>query len=215
MIEPDPLVHLGADGSPCATHGPATTAAIMALASIGARMSAFNHDIASKLQGLMMSIDELDELVARTGDPDLRSALDTAHASLKELSALLTANRALTRGTKPTRTTLREVVRHAVDRTGTQSSGQIVEVPLECSIPAISHAIALALEVCAGAQRLRSIKLASDLHDGFAQVTLAINGAPPANASELLALATFGLAREGGTLHCTPAAIVIRLPVAR
>lgn len=186
----------------------------MALASVGARMSPFNHDIASKLQGLMMSLDELDELIEHRGDPDLRRAIETAHAAVKELNALLTANRALTRGAKQTRTTLREVVRQAAERAGAQTRGEVVAAPIECSIPAIAHAIALVMDVCAGVQRLRSIEITSEVGDGFAEVAFAINGAPPATASEHLALAAYGLARERGTLHCAPSQIVIRMPVA-
>lgn len=214
MSEGDPLVHLGDDDTPCKIHAPATMTSIMSLASIGARMSPFNHDIASKLQGLMMSLDELDELIEKSGDADLRRALEGAHSAVKDLNTLLTANRTLTRGARPTRTTLRDVVRHAAERSGAVLGGEVVAAPIECSVPALAHAISLAMEVCAGMQRLRSMQLTSQIVDGYGEVAFAFNGAPPGNASDLLALSAYCLGRERGTLHCAATQLVIRMPLA-
>ena len=64
-VKPDALDHSGEDGAPCATHPAAELDRILALASLGARASGFNHDLASKLQGVMMALDELDEALER------------------------------------------------------------------------------------------------------------------------------------------------------
>jgi len=56
------IEHLDDQGRPCTKHPSATIDELMVLAVIGSRVSGFHHDIASKLQGLMMSIDEIGEL---------------------------------------------------------------------------------------------------------------------------------------------------------
>ena len=80
------MKHKGEDGNECTQH-PTNSDALMTFAVIGSRVSAFNHDIASKLQGMMMALDEIEELLERVGDSDLRRATETAQQSLKEASA--------------------------------------------------------------------------------------------------------------------------------
>lgn len=215
MSEPGrPLVHLDGDGRPCARHPEPTLESLLELASVGARVPGFNHDIASKLQGMMMAIDELDELIERRGDAELRRALDTAHAAMKELGSLLTANRALTRTSKPTRLPLAELVRQAAMRSNVVLQGTVVEATIECGAPQLVHALSLVVDVASGLQRQRTLAVSSHLGDGVAAIELECVAAAPTSAGAWLALAAHGLARERGELRCGAAGISVQLPVA-
>src|SRR5262249_6816696 len=95
------------------------------LAALGARMASFNHDIASKVQGLMMALDEIGELAPNMGDPDLARASETAMQALKELHALLSQNRALTKPPVKTKVALGELMRTAGARAGVGVRGAL------------------------------------------------------------------------------------------
>jgi len=125
----DTFVHLDEDGRPCANHPPAMRDAMFALAMMGARASSFHHDIASKLQGIMMALDEISELGEQNPDADLRRATDTAQTALKELNQLLNANRALAKPPSRTRQELRALVAaaaRAIDVTTEVTDGRLV-----------------------------------------------------------------------------------------
>src|SRR5581483_1744797 len=93
---PPAIGHVDDAGQPCARHAPVATETLLHLAMVGSRASAFHHDCASKLQGLVMALDELGEL-SEHGDPQVLRAIEAAMESTKELHALLNMNRALTK----------------------------------------------------------------------------------------------------------------------
>jgi len=88
--------HVDETGAPCARHPAISPASLYQLAMVGSRVPAFHHDCASKLQGLVMALDELTELI-ENGDPQLIRAVETALEASRELNGLLNLNRMLTR----------------------------------------------------------------------------------------------------------------------
>jgi hypothetical protein len=80
---------------------------VLALALVGARARGFHHDLASKLQGLMMTIDELGE---RGGDVRTQRAVLAAIDALRDIQAQLVAYRSLARGADPHDVALRDLI---------------------------------------------------------------------------------------------------------
>jgi hypothetical protein len=208
----EPLGHAGDDGQPCTRHVPVSLDTLLHFATIGSRISSFHHDIASKLQGLMMALDEISELVEPGGDTDLGRAAETAHAALKELTQIFMLNRALAKAPIRGRTTLRELAARASERVGVQPRGALPEVTVEVAVPLITQGFALAFDIAAGAGRSRSLELTASVVD--ARVELVLPAAPPsANANESLAIAAWVFAHEGGDLRCSESQILLRLPI--
>jgi hypothetical protein len=197
--------HLDEHGRPCTRHVVAAPD-LVALAAIGSRTSSFNHDAASKLQSLMMALDEISELVD-LGDPSLRVATETAHTALRELHQLFTANRALTKPPQRSPIRLAELVSRAADRFGVAFRGELPELEVEAGPPAMTHALALVLDLCAGAgAHGRTVELAVTIEP--ARVGLAITGVAgaiarsPQERAVVLSLASFLIARDHGELRC-------------
>jgi len=206
----DGLGHLDDSERPCSRHL-LDLDTLLYFAALGTRTSSFNHDIASKLQGLMMTIDEVTEL---TVSPELKLAAETAHTAVAELNQLLQQNRALTKPPVVTRTSLHELVAKAAMRVGVMLRGArlTAEVEVEVAVPLVTQAIALSIDAAAGLERRRSIELATRVEDGRVELTLPIvAGAAP--TGESLAIAAWIVARDRGELRCGERTIVIRLPV--
>jgi signal transduction histidine kinase len=205
------LAHLGEDGQPCGHHEAADLDSIFALAAIGSRVTGFNHDLASKLQGIMMAVDLITDLVERRDDVQLQRATETAQTALREAHALLSANRALTRATARTRSSLRELIESAGDRVGVAVRGEVPEAVVE-AMPILAHGLALALDAVSGVGTDRSIDVTATGGPGTVTLRFTTTPSPARNTSELLALAAFVIRRDGGDLCCThDARLVIRL----
>ena len=101
--------HLDEHGKVCTRHPAAAVDELLSLAIVGSRAPSFHHDLASKLQGLMMAIDEIGELTGE-GSPSVAHAIETAHTTLREVLGLLNVNRALTKAPTKSRTTLAEMM---------------------------------------------------------------------------------------------------------
>ncbi len=203
--------HLDETGQPCTRHASASPQKLLGLALLGSRMPSFHHDIASKLQSLMMAIEELEEL----GDTDdVRSAAATAGAAVREMQALFMANRALSRPPQRAPAPLGELIAAAAQRAGIKTHGELPAEHVEVSLSAITHALAIVLDLAAGPSKLgRSIELGGTIEGSSVVVTICGSGDPlPASAAEVLALASFALAREQGELRCGPSSFSIRLP---
>jgi hypothetical protein len=191
--------HVDEVGQPCERHPPGTLAALLELALVGSRMSSFNHDIASKLQGLMMALDEIGELAQTRGDAELGPAADTAQLALKELNDLLTQNRALTKPPVKTASLIRDLVVKAGARVGVHVRGTLPDTAIEVAVPRTLQALALAIDVAAGPGRSRTLAVSVD----GTTVQLPLAAQPgSASASELLALASWMFTRAGGALVC-------------
>lgn len=196
--------HNDESGGACKRHAPPSSDALLALATIGSRMPGFHHDCASKLQSLMMSLDEMGEV---SSTPEMRQAIDTANLALRELHQLFTANRALAKSPQLTRCTLGELIARSTVRAGVKVRGNVMAIDIETSPPAMTHAIAVLLDVVAGPSNLgRVIDIATAVEGSH--VTISLGGPPtaavkpPPNVSELLAIAAHIITRDGGELTC-------------
>ena len=209
--------HLDVDGKPCARHPAPTVESILALATVGSRLPSFHHDAASKLQSLVMALDEICELAEAGQDPEMQRAAATATASLRELQTIFNANRALSRATPPVRVSLGELVGRAAERAGLVVHGEIPAVHVEVNVPAMTHAFAVVFDLSAAAIKLgRAVEIT--VTHAASQVTIATRA--PAGSkrsashpSELIGIATFALRRDRGELRCArDTGFLIRLP---
>ncbi|HEY1554642.1 MAG TPA: hypothetical protein VGF94_07375 [Kofleriaceae bacterium] len=203
--------HVDERGEPCTRHPSTAEGRIYELALLGSRMPSFHHDVASKLQSLMMALDELSEL-AGEGDGSQRAAIDTGMASLRDLREMLNGNRALAKPSVRSRVALAELVQRAADRVGVKVRGAIPECDVRVAASALTQALAQLIDLVAGPER--AVEISVELGD---QVRLALVGRGGANptAGEALALATHVIDREDGTLACAgDAQFTVRLPLA-
>lgn len=205
--------HVDDTGAPCTRHPAATAAALLQLAMVGSRAPAFHHDCASKLQGLLMALDELSELT-ENGDPELVRPIEAALHASRELNALLNVNRALTKPAARTSILVRALLTQAAERVSVRLDGTLLEAAVSVPVPPITHALALAIDVAAGAGRGRTIGVAASLAGSDVEVVLQAHASAPPNASDSLAIASFVLARDGGRMWCAQGGerLVIRLP---
>src|SRR4051812_24577206 len=107
--------HRDESGGACKIHGPSSADSLLALATIGSRMPGFHHDCASKLQSLMMSLEEIMELAQSR---EVQQATETAQLALRELNQLFTSNRALAKAPYLTRGTLGDLIARSTARAG-------------------------------------------------------------------------------------------------
>ncbi|HEY1547998.1 MAG TPA: hypothetical protein VGG28_09260 [Kofleriaceae bacterium] len=204
--------HFDETGRPCTRHSPASPQAMLALALLGSRMPGFHHDVASKLQSLMMALEEVEELA---DTDDMRLAAKTASSAVREMQALFNANRSLARPPQRRPTPLRELVAAAAQRAGVRTHGELPAVDVEIGLSSLAHALAIVFDLAAGEQKLgRSLELATRVDGDSIVVELpCAAGTLPASAGETLALASFALLREQGELRCGPTTFSIRLPL--
>jgi hypothetical protein len=205
--------HHDETGQPCTRHAEIASDILLAYAAVGTRVSSFHHDVASKLQSLMMSLDEISELA----DGDLSTAADTAQDAVRELHGLVMVNRALTKPPQRKRTPLRELAAAASGRAGMKLRGEIPAVDVEIAPPSITHALALVLDLVAGpVTGARTADVSHRLEEGAVVVDVTNNAPTPSTqVNELLAVASFLLRREDGSLACKPDGFVVRLPLAK
>jgi hypothetical protein len=206
------LSHLGEDGQPCADHA-VNEDALLVWAAIGSRVSSFNHDIASKLQGLMMALDEIGEIVERGDNGDLVRATETANGALKEASAMLSANRQLTRTSTKTKAALRDIAKQAGERAGVGVLGDGGDAQIETVVPLLVQGLAVAIDAIAGTGRNRVIDVIGSVDAGRAKLVFASSAEPAKTIGEALAVATFVVARAGGELRCGKGRFAVELPV--
>jgi signal transduction histidine kinase len=194
------LEHLDEDGEVCTRHA-ANGDQLLTFATIGTRVVGFNHDLASKLQGVMMALDEITELVEGTGDPELRRAAETARTALDDASTLLSANRALTRTSRKTKGSLRDIVTAACARAGVRAQGNVPEGQVEAVIPLLVQALGLAIDAIAGHDRV--VEVSATREGDRVKLVFASSMADPARSvGDALALASLVIANANGELRC-------------
>ena len=192
--------HLDEEGRPCTRHAPARLDALLALACVGSRAAGFQHDAASKLQSLVMALEEIGERVDVLGDTQLVVAVEAARTAVSELTSQLQAFRALTRPAVATAIPLRALLARAAERASVQVRGEIPAVELAVAIAEVSHVTALLLDAAVGASRRREVDV----------VCGARSFAIPAGAtSEVIAIAAAAYRRSGGELRCTATSLVV------
>ena len=203
--------HLDEAGGPCARHEAPKLDVVLSLALVGSRAQGFNHDLASKLQGLLMALEELDELIAKRGDEDMRRAAADASSATQDLADLLAANRELSRASPRTNQPLRELLQRAGDRSGVVLVGELADVEISAVTSVATQALALALDVAAGPGRGGRLPATCRRLDRHLELEVAVVEPSPPNAAEYLALASEMLRRDGGDLRCGAGRLVLRL----
>ncbi len=208
--------HVDETGAPCARHPAIAPANLYQLAMVGSRAPAFHHDCASKLQGLVMALDELTELT-ENGDPQLIRAVETAVEASRELNTLLNFNRTLTRPATRTATALDELVTRAAARAGVGLRGALpAGITVQVGVAPMTHALSLAIDAAAGTGRGRTLPVTATPVVGAVELALQTSPLQAPTASEAIAIAGFVIARDGGgRLWCTSSGdqMVIRLPL--
>ena len=201
--------HRDETGAPCTRHAPASQESLLGFAAIGSRMSSFHHDVASKLQSLMMALEEITEL----GNEDVRAAAGTATTALQEINALLSVNRALTKAPQRRPTALRELLERASERHNVTLRGDVMDVKVNIALPSVAHALAMLIDMLAGALRgERSVAVeVSRKPESVALALMATTKFEP--NSVMIDLAAFLLARENATLSCRADGFVVELPL--
>ncbi|HEX2685541.1 MAG TPA: hypothetical protein VHN14_02940 [Kofleriaceae bacterium] len=209
------IEHVDETGAPCARHTAATPESLFRLAMVGSRARVFHHDCASKLQALVMVLDEIRQLTEQ-GEPQLVEAVEAALESMQEVNAVLNTNRALTRPSTRSAMMLRELVTSAAGWVGVTLHGTLPDEMVDVATPSTIHALSLAFDIAAGAGRGRTLTVAALRTTREVELVLHTAPSQPANASEALAIATFVIARDGGRLWCAAAGdrIFVRLPCA-
>jgi len=203
------IEHLDEAGRPCLRHAPAGVddEAVLGFAVVGSRASTFHHDCASKLQSLVLALDEVGELAA--GNAALLRALETATGAVGELHLLLNINRALTRPAARTKVRLDQLVAAAAGRSHVAVRGKLPASELFVTVPPVSHALALLIDLAAG---LDGYNRVADISADGAVVTIVDHGVKVvANATVLVGLAAHALARAGGELRCGAHSFLVRL----
>lgn len=206
--------HLDEHGAPCTRHAPASPDNILALALLGSSIPSFHHDVASKLQGLMMALDEIMEL---SESSDVRNTATNASETVRDLGKLITANRALVHPPRREKHPIRKLVSLAAERIGVRVQANLPTIDVDVGHLGITHAFALVLDLAAGPVQLgRTVDIAVASEAG--SVALVVTGPPaalqplPTNFSDVMALAAFALSRDGGELRCGPSRFTVRLP---
>ena len=180
------------------------------LAAIGSRTAGFNHDIASKIQGMMMAIDEVLELATKS---DVKLAAETAHAALGELGLLLQQSRALTKAPVASRIAIKDLFATAATRVGVSIRGALPAGTLAVAVPLTTQGLSLVFEAASGTDRLRTIEIAAKIAANRLEVAFSLPAVIDPDVGTDLALATWIIAREGGELRCDPHRLIVRLPV--
>lgn len=206
--------HLDETGQPCTRHAAISQDVLLEFAAVGSRISGFHHDAASKLQGMMMAIDEISELAAA----DVAAAAATASAALRDLHQILTVNRALAKAPQCKATPLDDLVMRAAERHGVKARGELPATNVYVAPPSIIHALSIPLDIAAGpvsGARAVDVTCSSTGETLTLEITTGSAPAAIANANELLVLASFLLKREAGALACKPNGFVVELPLAQ
>lgn len=210
-----PFGHVDEDGNICTQHA-ANEDAILTLATIGSRVATFNHDLASKLQGAMMALDEIEELLVQVGRPELSRATATAQQSLKEASSLLSASRSLTRSSTKTKVELRALVHAAGGNAQVEVRGEVPDGEIEAVVPLLAQGLGVALDALAGSGRGRSIDVIASRDGARASLVFVSSAQPTKSLGDALVLAAFVIARENGELHCgRDHRLYVQLPLVR
>jgi hypothetical protein len=206
--------HLDEDGKPCTRHA-AGDDKLLAYAAVGTRVSGFHHDAASKLQSLVMALDEIGELIGEE-ESDVRTAAETAQSAVRQLHTLLSANRALAKPPQPTRALLSELLATAAARHAVKVRGEIASVEVHVAPPSMTHAFAMLLDMIAGPPAQGRAVAVTATSDGE-RVKIVLEGSVEAthtSVNELIAVAAYMIAREDGTLRCGAKRFIVELPLA-
>ncbi len=210
------VTHLDEHGRPCTRHAPAGGGAVMSLATAGARLPGFHHDLASRLQSVVMALDELEDLTRSHRDPQVQRNIAAAQEALHGALELLADSRELTKPPVQAVVALRELVDRAGARVQVVVRGELPAASIRVAVSPTVHALSLVFDVAAAPAHGRSVAVVAAIGDD--RVQLAVPIAAEANGlGEAIAIATFVLARDGGDLCCASdgSRLFAYLPLAR
>ncbi len=192
--------HDGDGGGPCTRHTLGSLDPLLGLAMVGSRASGFQHDVASKLQSLVMSLEEIGDRADALDDPDLVVALTAAREAVRDMTAQLQNFRQLSRQPPAAPIPLREVFARAAERAALHVRTEPSPLVIVASAAEVVHAVALLLDGALGRATPRELDVAFSPR-GFALAMGASN--------EAVTVATYVFRRCGGTLRCTADQIVV------
>jgi hypothetical protein len=200
-------VHLDGEGAPCARHVCTSSDGIMHLATVGSRTLAMQHDVASKLQSLMMAVEEIGDLAEGPAIPsELRDAAAAAVSALANVNEMFAASRAFARRTDRARTSVAELLRKAARRAGvTIDVTAVGEVDIHVTPAMVEHALSLLLDVLgAEGERSRYVGASAEVTATEVIVTLVGGGAAQTRpqATDLVAIAMYAIGRDHGEVRC-------------
>lgn len=192
--------HEGEGGGPCTRHALASLDPLLGLAMVGSRASGFQHDVASKLQSLVMSLEEIGDRADALDDADLTIALTAAREAVRDMTAQLQVFRQLSRQPPAAAIPLREVFAFAAERAALRVRTEPPPLVIVASGAETVHAVALLLDGALGRATPRELEVAFTAR-GFA--------VPLGASNEAVTVATYVFKRSGGTLRCTADQIVV------
>lgn len=190
---------------------PGVTDGLLAWAAVGSRISGFHHDSASKLQSLMMALDEAQELLGGAR-PDLARPLETALTALKELHALLTENRALAKAPVRKDVALASLLTRAAARVSVKLAGTLGSETVHVAPASFVQAISLLCDVLAGPLKgARTVEVG--VEHGPVNTLVSLTGtAPASSALDAITVATWLVEREDGRVFSAPRGFLLHVP---
>jgi hypothetical protein len=185
---------------------------LLAWAAVGSRISGFHHDSASKLQSMMMALDEAQDLLGDSSS-EVHRSIEVAMGALRELHGLLTENRALAKPPVRRDVALADLLALASQRFGVALRGEVPAARVFVGLASFGHALALLCDVIAGpVQGARVIDIEVRDVNGLVAVTLT-GQAPMRTAPDAILLATWLVEREGGEVFSAPNGFRIHIPM--
>jgi hypothetical protein len=186
------------------------TDGVLALALVGARARGFHHDMASKLQALMIAVDDLAE---RNTDARMAPSIDAAALALRDIQNVLGAFRALARGADPRPSSLRELIAAAARTAGVVIAGEIPDTSVRVTPSAAVQVLVLACELADPGATL-PVAIARD--GGAIEVAMQLGAGQHLDLTHAEALAVMrgALGRDGGDARADGDRVVLRFALA-
>src|SRR5204862_978267 len=147
--------------------------------------------------------------------PPVMRAIQTAQGALRDVLALLTTNRALTKPPVSSRMSIGDLLTRSAERVYVALQCATPDVTVDVPPPAMIHALSLVLDVAGGPGRGRTVEATAALDGAAIAISFGASSECPPHTSEALALAGFALQRERGSLSCASqgSRLVVRLPI--
>lgn len=186
------------------------TRPLLELALVGTRARGFHHDVASKLQMLMMVTDELAEYSDELDDEHVKQLAASALDAVKDVHQLMIGYRAMSRPDGATPVKLSDLFERGAARAAVEMRGTLPSEMVMARVPIAVQAVTLACEIVAGHGVIEAS--ASIGEDGVRVVLEAetrVGDAPDLAHDDAFALIAFAL---GAPVEYSERRMVLRLP---
>ena len=196
------MAHTTEDGSPCQAHAPRADD-LIGPAVVGSSCFAALHDLASAIQGVGATIDELDETVT---DPALRPLIDAAIEANERATQMFVATRNMIRD--PAKRKEPVAVAALVNRAMHQAAAKpataaaFPQATIEVAVPVIAMTIAHLIDAAASAGGAPAVAAHLDGDAVAITITAATAGPAPATIGATLAIAARAVEAHGGSVRC-------------